>query len=92
MQITAEAAANEIRRVFNKLAAGTADYLMSVAELATATTLTTSEMQAGALHLIKTDPKVWIFPESNQKVLLPEERIYALQIGGQRKHWITWTR
>lgn len=86
------AAADEIRWAHRTLtSAGTGlDAVVSFARIASVTGLSAADMTAGALWLVRNDPKSYIIPESNQKVLRPEERAAAVSIGGQRKHWITW--
>ncbi|TCB97592.1 hypothetical protein E0H26_11790 [Micromonospora zingiberis] len=87
-----ETAADEIRWAHRTLSNGQTGLAacVSFAAIAAITGLTTADMTAGALWLVRNDPNVYVIPESNQKVLRPEERAAAVSIGGQHKHWITW--
>lgn len=86
MRITAETAATEIRRAYRT---HNSEYV-SFAQISHHVDLTQGEITAGVRHLMQTDPQVHVIPESNQKVLHPEERTAAVMIGNQAKHWITW--
>ncbi|MEU7590667.1 hypothetical protein AB0A95_30795 [Micromonospora sp. NPDC049230] len=88
--MTTERAAKEIRRAYGALAGTTPDYLMSLVDLRNMVDLTTDEITAGVIHLLQADRNFVCWPESNQKVLRPEERIAAIRVGNQPKHWIGW--
>lgn len=89
-EITAERAANEIRRAYGALAGTQTAYPMSLVDLRNMLDLTSEEITAGILHLTVTDRMFLCTSEANQKVLLPEEREAAIYIGDQPRHWITW--
>lgn len=89
--ITAERAANEIRRAYGTYTTqhGQGEWMM-IADIATRVDLTKDEIHAGLRHLKATDRRFNLIPESNQKVLLPVEREYAVWYGNQWKHLISW--
>lgn len=85
--MTTEKAAEMIRRAY-----GTTHRtgLMMIAKIVDRVDLTQDEITAGIIHLMQTDPRVVVIPESNQKVLTEEERDAAVTIGCQVKHLIGW--
>ncbi|MEU4594384.1 hypothetical protein [Micromonospora aurantiaca (nom. illeg.)] len=91
MRITAEDAAKEIRRAYNVAATqhGGRDWT-AIARLAERVDLTPAEMAEGIRHLARTDRRVVIAPESNQKAITPVGHLYAVRYGGQDNHLITW--
>lgn len=86
MRITAEQAASQISRAYRT---HNSEYV-SFAQIADHVDLTKCELAAGVRHLMQHVSNFHCIPESNQKVLLPEERAAAVMIGNQAKHWITW--
>ncbi|MFY1658587.1 hypothetical protein [Micromonospora sp. WMMD1274] len=90
-EITAEDAAKEIRRAYDVAATqhGGRDWT-AIARLAERVDLTPAEMAEGIRHLARTDRRVIIAPESNQKTLTATARMYAVRYGGQDNHLITW--
>ncbi|MDG4803773.1 hypothetical protein [Micromonospora sp. WMMD980] len=80
-------AATLIRRAYHEMAAKPGDYVM-LADLRDALTeLPRADFDAG-LRTLNQERAVNLVPESNQKVLKPQERAAAVTIGNQDKHLI----
>ncbi|MGW4467487.1 hypothetical protein [Micromonospora sp. NPDC004704] len=89
--MTAERAANEIRRAYGTFNTqhGQGAW-MSIRSIAERTDLTAQEIAEGCRHLISTDPSFNLIPESNQKMLTAIDHELAVWSGNQRKHLISW--
>ncbi|ASW56193.1 hypothetical protein [Plantactinospora sp. KBS50] len=76
-----------VRQAYRGLATAPGDYIM-LADLRSALDrLSRAEVDAALVRLNR-DRDVHLVPESNQKVLRPEERAAAVRIGNQDKHLI----
>jgi hypothetical protein len=94
MTMTAEQAASQIKRAYGIRATqftaeGVNNWVM-IDRIAELTDLTQAELAAGVVHLVRTDAGFTAIPESNQKVLTAQQRAWAVRIGGQDNHLITW--
>ncbi|MEQ4303695.1 hypothetical protein ABNF97_20345 [Plantactinospora sp. B6F1] len=79
--------ATMVRRTYQELAGRPGDYVM-LSELRSALgDLPRAEVDAALVRLNR-ERNVHLVPESNQKVLRPEERAAAVNIGNQDKHLI----
>lgn len=87
MTMTAETAAAQIRRAYNL--AGGRDWV-AIVRLAEFVDLTPAQMSAGVLHLLATDKRMDVNPESNQKTITPMGHLYAVRYGAQANHLIRW--
>ncbi|WP_433532175.1 hypothetical protein ACQPYA_09090 [Micromonospora sp. CA-263727] len=76
-----------VRQAYRGLAAAPGDYVM-LADLRTALDGLPRTEVDDALIRLNRDRDVHLVPESNQKVLRPEERAAAVSIGNQDKHLI----
>ncbi|NLU81004.1 hypothetical protein HCA58_22165 [Micromonospora sp. HNM0581] len=76
-----------VRQAYRKLAAAPGSYVM-LADLRSALSdLSRAEVDAALIELNR-ERNVHLVPESNQKVLRPEERAAAVSVGNQDKHLI----
>jgi len=76
-----------LRRAYKELAAEPGDYVMLSDLRATLDGLSRTDVDAALIQLNR-DRNVHLVPESNQKILRPEERAGAVSIGNQDKHLI----
>jgi hypothetical protein len=76
-----------VRRAYKELAAKPGDYVMLFDLRSALDGLSRAEVDAVLIQLNR-DRDVHLVPESNQKVLRPEERAAAVSIGNQDKHLI----
>ncbi|MEU7591187.1 hypothetical protein AB0A95_33445 [Micromonospora sp. NPDC049230] len=90
-EMTPKKAAVEIRRAYGTYTTqhGQGEWIF-ISDIADRVDLTREEIHAGIRHLKATDQRFNLIPESNQKVLRPIEREYAIQYGNQAKHLISW--
>jgi hypothetical protein len=79
--------ASLIRQAYQGLAARPGDYVMLADLRAAVADLPRTEVDAALVQLNR-ERDVHLVPESNQKVLRPEERAAAVSIGNQDKHLI----
>ncbi|MFK3980822.1 hypothetical protein ACI2K4_10655 [Micromonospora sp. NPDC050397] len=80
-------AATLVRRAYQGLAAKPGDYVM-LSDLRSALDDLSRAVVDAALIRLNRERDVHLVPESNQKVLRPEERAAAVSIGNQDKHLI----
>ncbi|MEU6023136.1 hypothetical protein [Micromonospora sp. NPDC047134] len=76
-----------IRQAYHGLAGGPGDYVMLADLRAALGDLPRAEFDAALIQLNQ-ERNVHLVPESNQKVLRPQERAAAVHIGNQDKHLI----
>ncbi|WP_239313088.1 hypothetical protein [Plantactinospora mayteni] len=76
-----------VRRAYQELAGKPGDYVMLSDLRSVLDDLPRAEVDAALIRLNR-DRNVHLVPESNQKVLRPEERAAAVSIGNQDKHLI----
>ncbi|MBE1492754.1 hypothetical protein [Plantactinospora soyae] len=74
-----------VRRAYQELAAKPGDYVMLSDLRSALDDLSRTEVDAALIRLNR-ERDVHLVPESNQKVLRPEERAAAVSIGNQDKH------
>lgn len=63
---------------------------MAIAKIAEYTDMTPAQIAAACRHLFKTDDSFNIAPESNQKMLTRMDHTYAVHMGAQDKHIISF--
>ncbi|WP_158603528.1 hypothetical protein [Micromonospora radicis] len=80
-------AVTRVRQAYHELAAGPGAYVM-LADLRTALADLSRAQVDTALVQLNRERNVHLVPESNQKVLKPQERAAAVSIGNQDKHLI----
>lgn len=88
--MTAERAANEIKRAYEVTRAVRSSEWMGMTRLAGMVDLTKDELTEGVRHLMRNDDRFNVVPESNQKTLTAADRRNALHIGCQDLHLICW--
>ncbi|MCI4062074.1 hypothetical protein MRQ36_05640 [Micromonospora sp. R77] len=76
-----------VRQTYRELAAAPGDYVMLSDLRSALDDLSRAEVDAALVELNR-ERNVHLVPESNQKVLRPEERAAAVSIGNQDKHLI----
>ncbi|MEW2472192.1 hypothetical protein AB0875_00210 [Micromonospora gifhornensis] len=80
-------AATLVRQAYHRLAGQPGDYVMLADLRAALGDLSQAEVDAALIQLNQ-ERNVHLVPESNQKVLRPQERAAAVNIGNQDKHLI----
>ncbi|MEU7978267.1 hypothetical protein AB0B63_07015 [Micromonospora sp. NPDC049081] len=94
-EMTAERAATEIRRAYNTWTSQYGhdhnDGWMPVGTLAERVDLTHEQITDGVLHLARTDRQFDTSPQSYAGLRTALDDEYAVWVGGQWKHLLTWS-
>lgn len=82
-----EASAQQITTAYTRQ--GLAGWATMV-QVAEATDLTPEQFAQGVRHLIDTDARFEVMPESNRKILTAMDRLYAVPFAGDDNHLMIW--